>query len=202
MTAAGGRAGLHRLLVLTDRTASPRPLRDQVAAAVDGGARAVVLRERDLPAPERAHLADRLRALLAPVGGLLVLAGPGSPDAVHLAARDPLPSPRPRLVGRSCHDAAEVAAAAAEGCDWTTVSPVHLTATKPGYGPALGVAGLAALTALPGTPPAYALGGVDASTAHACREAGAHGVAVLGAVMRAVRPDRAVTDLLRALEGA
>jgi len=48
---------------------------------------------------------------------------------------------------------------AGEGCDWMTVSPVWETASKPGYGPALGSAGLAAL--LPGAPAIYALGGVD-----------------------------------------
>jgi thiamine-phosphate pyrophosphorylase len=93
---------LPRLLVLTDRSQATVPLRDAVAAAVDGGARAVVLREKDLPDDERDRLADRLRALLDPVGGLLIRAGAGGSrgaPAVHLAARDPLPRSRPALVG-------------------------------------------------------------------------------------------------------
>lgn len=174
------------LLVLTDRTQAPRPLPDVVAAAVAGGARAVVLREKDLPDAERARLADELRRVLDPVGGLLVVAGPagsaGGADAVHLAARDPFPEPRPPLVGRSCHSAAEVAAARAEGCDWVMVSPVFPTSSKPGYGPALGPAGLRALVT--GAPPAYALGGIGPADVAACLGAGAHGVAVMGAVMR------------------
>ncbi|MDP9393328.1 MAG: thiamine phosphate synthase [Actinomycetota bacterium] len=205
-------ADLPRLLVLSDRAAcGARRLADVVRAAVDGGARALVLREKDLPTPERARLADELRAVLAPVSGLLVLAGPelaGAglaarrlPDeAVHLAAADPLPAVRPWLLGRSCHDAGEVRRAAAEGCDWVTLSPVFFTASKPGYGPALGAEGLRALTA--GAPPSYALGGVEPQRVRECLDAGAYGVAVMGAVMRAARPDRLVADLLAGLDPA
>jgi len=185
---------LPRLLVLTDRTQSAGPLVVTVAAAVDAGARAVVLRDKDLPGAERAALAGELAALLAPVGGLLVVAGPvpaevatsaGGPrgaPAVHLAARDPFPASRPALVGRSCHSTAEVTRARDEGCDWVLVSPFAATASKPGYGPALGPAGLAALLA--GGPPGYALAGVAPADVPACLTAGAHGVAVMGPVMR------------------
>ena len=63
------------------------------------------------------------------------------------------------------------------------------TASKPGYGPALGVPGLAAL--LPGGPPAYALGGITGPAgARACRQAGAYGVAVFGAVGAPTGPNR------------
>jgi len=185
---------LPRLLVLTDRTQCRGSLIATVATAVDAGARAVVLREKDLAARYRDALAAELRELLDPVGGLLVRAGAGSGDAVHLAARDPFPSPRPGLVGRSCHDAAEVARAHGEGCDWVFVSPVFLTASKPGYGPALGLAGLAAL--VPQDPPVYALGGIGPDRVAGCLAAGARGVAVLGTVMR---DPASVHDLLAAL---
>ena len=189
------------LLVLTDRAQARRPLRETVAAAVDGGATAVVLREKDLPAAERGRLANELAELLAPVGGTLIVAGAdGFGRGVHLAARDGAPAPRPPLVGRSCHDADDVARAGAEGCDYVTVSPLHPTASKPGYGPALGLAGLARVVATPGAPPAYALGGVAVADAAACRAAGAAGVAVMGAVMRAEHPDRCVRQLLDALQ--
>lgn len=189
------------LLVLTDRTQCARPLVEVVAAAVDGGARTVVLREKDLPVADRTALADELRMLLSPVAGLLVLAGTSVPaEAVHLSSSDAAPSPRPRLLGRSCHDASSVAEARSQGCDWVTVSPVLPTSSKPGYGPALGLSGLAAL--VPGAPPVYALGGITVDAVGACTQAGAAGVAVMGAVMRAARPDRAVRDLLAALDPA
>lgn len=184
MTRAGN--ALPRLLVLTDRTQARGSLPEAVRAAVDAGARGIVLREKDLPDGERAALADRLRAVLRPVGGLLLIAGPaggaGGGDAVHLAARDPFPDPRPRLVGRSCHSTAEVARAREEGADLVFLSPVYPTPSKPGYGPALGPAGLAALAA--GAPPAFALGGVRPETVTECLAAGAYGVAVMGAAMR------------------
>ncbi|TQN44432.1 thiamine-phosphate pyrophosphorylase [Blastococcus colisei] len=176
---------LPRLLVLTDRTQCDRPLADVVAAAVDGGARAVVLREKDLPDDERDRLAEQLLTVLAPVGGLLVRAGAaGAADAsaVHLSAGDPVPRPRPGLVGRSCHSLAEVTAARAEGCDYVMISPVFPTASKPGYGPALHPAGLAAL--IPLAPPAYALGGVRPTDVPGCLAAGARGIAVMGPIMR------------------
>lgn len=169
------------LLLLTDRSQCGAPLRDTVATAVDCGARAVVLREKDLPAAERAGLAAELRAVLEPVDGVLVLAGTRG-DAVHLSASDTFPEARPSLVGRSCHSGEEVVRARAEGCDYVTVSPVFPTSSKPGYGPALGVDGLALLTAL--APPVYALGGIHPPDVLACLEVGARGVAVMGPVMR------------------
>jgi thiamine monophosphate synthase len=177
---------LPRLIVVTDRTQAAGPLPGVVAEAVAAGARAVVLRDRDLPAGERAGLAAELRAVLDPVGGLLVTAGaatsPADPGAVHLAAAEPFPDPRPALVGRSCHSAAELARARDEGCDWVFLSPVLPTASKPGYGPALGVEGFARLRPL--GPPAYALGGVGPGDVPALLAAGAVGVAVMGPVMR------------------
>jgi len=179
------------VIVFTDRRQARRPLVDVVTGAVEGGARLVVLREKDLPDGERAALADLLRAVLAPVGGLLLLAGRD-----HLAAADPFPAPRGETVGRSCHNAAELAAAADEGCDYATLSPVYPTESKPGYGPPLGLVRLAALCAAARLP-VYALGGItDGERAAACREAGAAGVAVMGAVMRAPDPGPLVASLL------
>jgi thiamine-phosphate diphosphorylase len=178
-----------RLLVFTDRTQCTRTLPQTVALAVAAGARAVVLRDKDLPTAQRAELAEELAALLGPVHGLLILAGAASvgPDrpetrAVHLSAVDGLPSTRPALIGRSCHNHAEVRAAVAQGCHYVTVSPVFPTTSKPGYGPALGLANLATLCRA--APPGYALGGVSVADVAGCVNAGARGVAVMGAIMR------------------
>ncbi len=188
------------LLVLTDRRQASRPLVEVVAAAVAGGARSVVLRERDLPRVSRVSLATALRAILAPVGGRLIVAGPDplDGDAVHLAATDPLPRAVTR-VGRSCHDADELARLSTE--DYATVSPVFATESKPGYGPALGRSGLAALVGV-SPRPVLGLGGIAcAADAVACLRAGAAGVAVMGAVMRAPDP-AAVVAALVAVVGA
>ena len=179
------------LLVLTDRSlvAPGRSLVDVVRAAVEGGATQVVLREKDLSRVERVALADELRTF---VPLLLVASDPSvGEDGVHLAAADPFPVDRPRVVGRSCHSRADVEQAAREGCDYATVSPIFESASKPGYGPALGV------DALRDVPlPVYALGGVDPANARSCIDAGATGVAVMGFVMRADDPAVAVKELL------
>jgi thiamine monophosphate synthase len=183
------------MLVLTDRRQADRPLPEVIAAAVAGGARRVVLREKDLPPARRAELADRLREVLAPVGGTLIVAGPDplGGRAVHLAVADPQPTGM-TLIGRSCHGAAEVDRLATE--DYATVSPVFATRSKPGYGPPLRPAGLAALVARTGKP-LLALGGVSTpDQAAQCRDAGAAGVAVMGALMRSPDPAGWVAALL------
>lgn len=190
------------LAVWTDRHATGgRPLLDVLRAAVDGGARWIVLREKDLPAPDRADLAARLAPLLSATGGTLSMAAPAAGDGLHLAATDAVPVPRPGLLGRSCHDRAEMAAAVADGVDYLTLSPVFGTPSKPGYGPPLGTARLRALAA--GCPvPVYALGGVRPGNAAACLRAGAAGVAVMGAAMRAADPAALVAALLAELAAA
>jgi thiamine-phosphate pyrophosphorylase len=194
---------LHPLLVLTDRTMSAEAglgLVATVTGAVVGGARAVILREKDLPAEERVALAGALRGALEATGGTLIVASdPGVADAagvtwLHLASADPVP-PAGFSWGRSCHTAADVACAADEGACYVTVSPVFATASKPGYGPALGVAGLRSVVAQAHVP-VFALGGVTPERAAVCRQAGASGVAVMGEVMRSRDPAAVVKALL------
>jgi thiamine-phosphate diphosphorylase len=188
------------LIVLTDVAAARgRPLTEVVAAAVDGGARAVLLREKHLPRHERAALAEALRQVLAPVAGLLLVASDASipSDGVHLASAEAVPLPRPPLLGRSCHTSADVARAADEGCNYVTLSPVFLTGSKPGYGPPLGLASLAGLPL-----PVWALGGVTAGNAASCVRSGAAGVAVMGAVMGAREPAAVTAGICRSLQAA
>jgi thiamine-phosphate pyrophosphorylase len=182
------------VVVLTDRRLAARPLVEVVAAAVRGGAAWVILREKDLGYGERYALAESLRAVV-PVGRL-VIAGPDplGGDAVHLSANDPVP-PGVGLVGRSCHGAPRLSTE-----DYVTLSPVYPTPTKPGYGPALGPDRAAALA---GGVPWLALGGVhSAQRVAACSAAGASGIAVLGAVMRAADPERATRTLAEAFAEA
>jgi thiamine-phosphate pyrophosphorylase len=197
------------IVLLTDRKLARRPLTDVVASARPDW---VVLRERDLPIRERRELADRLRALL--LAGRLIVAGPDplGGNAVHLAARDPAVAAG--LVGRSCHGVPQLS-----NEDYVTLSPIFPTTTKPGYGPPLG-ATQAARLAQAGRPGLaagidnwgggravrsgvswLALGGVDSARRVAeCVAAGAVGVAVLGAVMRADDPGAVVAELRLGLD--
>lgn len=190
------------VVVLTDRRQTRRPLTEVVAAAVTGGARWVVLREKDLPRAERLVLAVELRAILSEVGGTLIAAGadPLEGRAVHLPAAGPYPAPEVPLVGRSCHDATELSRLSTE--DYVTLSPVFASQSKPGYGPPLGPAGLSRLIRRARVP-VLALGGVDSpSRAAVCLAAGAAGVAVLGAVMRAEDPAQVMAEMTAVVEGS
>lgn len=197
------------LLVLTDRSMVPagRDLISTLRAAVEGGARAIVLRERDLPDAARSRLADRVQALLAPVGGVLLLASaapPGSRSSLaglHLRSADPVPAERPALLGRSTHSVEELLQAAAEGCDYVTLSPVAHTRSKIGYGPPLGAAGLARILTQARRvgahlPAVFVLGGVDEDNTTSLLQTGARGVAVMGSVMSSTDPAQRVAALL------
>ncbi|MCD0445181.1 thiamine phosphate synthase [Glycomyces sp. A-F 0318] len=186
---------MHPLLVVSDAPRCPRPLAEQVALALRGGPFALVLRDKHLPWEARLALAAALRPVLEDAGGTLIVADPAAPvAAAHLSARFPVPAPRPALLGRSVHAGERID----PGLDYCTYSPVWPTASKPGYGPAAGTDGLAAVCG--GPVPVFALGGVTGpDRARAAREAGAAGVAVMGAVMRAADPERAVRGLREAL---
>lgn len=195
---------LARLLLLTDRhvaDAAGHALCPVLEAAVHAGIRCVVMRERDMHPARRARMARSLHELLHAAGGRLIIgSGPAAwADGVHLAARDRLPDPRPAIVGRSCHSAADLDRAVDEGVDYAFVSPVFPTPSKPGYGPALERDGLARLCASHPLP-VYALGGITAETVPACLDAGAAGVAVMGSVMSARDPAVAARLLVEAVD--
>ncbi|KRF13884.1 hypothetical protein ASG90_13770 [Nocardioides sp. Soil797] len=98
------------------------------------------------------------------------------------------------VVGRSCHSAEDVRRAAGAGADYVTLSPFAATRSKPGHGPALGSA------AYPGHEvPVFALGGIGVDNAATARAVGAHGVAVMGEVMRSADPPGTVARLLETI---
>ncbi len=198
------------LLVITDRSQTRRPLAEIAEAAFAGGCRWFSLREKDLPPAERQALLAALVALGRRWGARVTahedieaVAATGA-GGVHLpSGGDPLVA-RARLphalIGASAHSAEEARALIAAGADYVTASPVFLSQSKPGYGPALGLDGLArVVAAAPG--PVVALGGVTAENAAACIAAGARGVAVMGEVMRAADPRALVRRLAAALAG-
>ena len=182
-----------RLLLLTDRAqlSKGRSLSRTIADCADAGLEAVVVREHDLGPRDRRALLDRLTE----IDGLTVISS-RMPDpaahGVHLAAHQPAV---PGLHGRSCHWADDVRRAAAEGAAWATLSPYAATASKPGHGPPLPPDAFAQGVDIP----VFALGGIGPGNARASVEAGAHGVAVMGVVMRAADPASVVAELLEEL---
>ncbi|MDA0191424.1 MAG: Nudix family hydrolase, partial [Proteobacteria bacterium] len=139
----------------------------RLAEAPVRGVRLVQIRDAALPPEERAWFAQsamevlRGRDVLVVVNGDAGLARRIGAHGVHLpAAALRACRQRPDLpwVGASCHDAAELAQAAALDLDYALLGPVLPTASHPGE-PGLGWARFAELVA--GTPlPVFALGGM------------------------------------------
>ncbi len=101
------------------------------------------------------------------------------------------------LVGRSTHSGESARRAEAGGADFVTFGPVYDTPSKRVYGPAQGVEALREVCKELSIP-VFALGGVTLERVGACREAGAYGVAVIGAVWDAEEPVAALEALVRA----
>jgi thiamine-phosphate pyrophosphorylase len=198
----GGRLPEPRLLVITDRTMTKRPLAEVVEAAFKGGCRWLMLREKDLDAAAREALAAEIIALAEPYGAHVTINRDhvDGADGVHLPQGYSVAEARRLtgeggLIGVSAHSLHEARSAADAGVDYVTLSPIFLTASKPGYGPALGLDGLRHIADSIPTP-IIALAGVDTDNAAACLEAGAAGVAVMGGVMGADDPEAATATLI------
>lgn len=182
-----------RLVLLTDRSqlSLGRGLIRTVAECADAGLEAVLVREHDLEPAARRALVQEFAAI-----PLLTVLSSRIPDemahGLHLAAHQPAPGHG--WWGRSCHSRDAVARAAAEGAAWATLSPYATSGSKRDARSVLAPGDLA------GHPiPVLALGGIDPTNAAAAVAAGGHGVAVMGAVMRAPDPAAVVAELLEAL---
>jgi thiamine-phosphate pyrophosphorylase len=195
-------------LVISDRSQARRPLIEIAEAVFRAGCRWFSLREKDLPAAQRRDLlrelvtlGHRFGASVAAHDDIEAALAVGA-DGVHLPgggdpaeARRRLPT---GLIGVSAHVPQEAAAQLEAGADYVTLSPIFLTASKPGYGPAVGIDALAAASRL-SSGAVIALGGIDADNITACLAAGARGIAVMGEIMRAADPEATVHRLIAAM---
>jgi len=199
------------LLVITDRKQARAPLEAILVAAFESGCRWASIREKDLSADEQVALAQRLLPLARRHGAALTLHGDpaiavqAGVDGVHLAAGGDISAARAllgenALIGISVHVAQEAAALAADTVDYALAGPAYETASKPGYGPVLGSAGLRAICRA--TPlPVIAVGGITAHAVAEIIEAGAAGVAVMGSIMRAGDTGSEIRHLAAAMSG-
>jgi thiamine-phosphate pyrophosphorylase len=197
------------LLLITDRRQARTPIADIVEAACAAGCRWFSVREKDLPADEQVALAESLLPITRRFGARLMLHGDAALaraarlDGVHLPAGGDAAHARAllggeRLLGISIHGAAQAARLDPALVDYAIAGPAYETESKPGYGPALGAQGIAAIAAAAGVP-MLAIGGIDADKISGLVRAGAAGVAVMGAVMRARAPGEEIKRLLAAL---
>jgi thiamine-phosphate pyrophosphorylase len=199
-----------RLYLITDRTASRRHPADVVEECLTAGLRAVQLREKDLPVRELLALADELRETTRRHGARLLVndradvalaAGADGVQRTHSS----LPvsalrgiTPAGFLVGASVHSEGEAREAVAQGADFVVFGPVYDTPSKRRYGPPQGLAALEA-AARAVDRPVLAVGGLTPARVSEVLEAGAAGVAVIGAIYAAPRPADATKAFLDAL---
>ena len=193
-------------MVLTDAVLlKGRDALDACARAVRGGATAVQVRLQGAPPREIAALARALvGALAVPVlvndrVDVALAAGAagahlGQADAPLVALRAQVPPEF--LLGISVGSPAEAARVQPWPADYWSIGPCFATSHKPDAGPALGVVGFARLARLaPPETPVVGIGGITAANAGAVRQAGASGVAVLGAIWEASDPEAAARAL-------
>ncbi len=181
---------------------------DAIAAALAGGVDAIQLRDARVAGGALLAAATALRALTRMHRAQLVVndrvdvALAADADGVHLpAASFPVATARAlvgadRLVGRSTHAPAEAVAVLRGGADYVVLGPIFATPSKSVYGAPLGIEALAAVAR---AAPVLAIGGITPERAAAVRDTGAHGVAVIRAILDAPDPSAAAVALVAAV---
>ena len=199
------------LYLVTDRkTTGGRELLWVLEQALEGGVRAVQLREKDLGGAALLELARRVKRLCDRYGAELFIndrvdvALAADAAGVHLAATSmPVEVARgllgsDRKIGVSTHSPAEVHAAAEAGADFVLFGPIYPTSSKLPFGDPQGPAALKAVTNSASVP-VFAIGGIKQ---HHLPEIKAHGtarIALISAISEAPDPKAAAQDMMAAL---
>jgi thiamine-phosphate pyrophosphorylase len=197
-----------RLCLVTDRAQVPeRDLVDVVRECLAAGLPAVHVREKDLGAVDLAALCRRLRAPTREHGALLIVndrvdvaLAVGADGVQRTHASLPIADLRAvadkRLrVGASVHGLEEARQAEADGADWIVFGPVYDTPSKRPFGAPQGLAALAGVAGAVRVP-VIAIGGITPERVADVRRAGAAGVAVITALLRAPSPADATRRFL------
>ena len=201
-----------RLLLVTDRRQTHgRHLATILKDAIKAGVPAIQLRERDLSTGELLSLAQEIQKVTVPGSVSLIINDRAdltmalNLDGVHLRS-DSLPpfpvrqliGPR-RLIGVSTHSIEDVRRANQDGADYVVFGPIFETASKRSFGTPLGLHVLGDVCRRSSIP-VLAIGGITCDRVRDIRRAGAHGVAVIGALLTRDDIGEAVREFKRALE--
>ena len=199
-----------RLYAVTDRAwaRDTEHLMEQVAAAIDGGAGVVQLREKHLDEVAFLAEAERFVALCREKGAVSIIndnveiAARTGADGVHVGQED-LAAGRARellgpdrLIGVSAHSVEEALAAQAAGADYLGVGAAFVTGTKTDATPITRET-IRAITAAVDIP-VVAIGGISRENILELAGCGLDGVAVVSALF--ARADvKAAAEELKAL---
>lgn len=189
--------------VITDEAVQSRFSHVELAErAIAGGADTIQFREKKRGAGEMAEIAAAIREVCRKANVVLIIndrvdvALAVDADGVHLGRNDiPIAAAREllgpdKIIGGTAGTLEHAAAAAAEGADYVGVGHVYPTSSKIKTGAPLGLEGLRPICKALDIP-VIAIGGIDSENFGAALDAGAWGIAVIGAVCAAPDPARA-----------
>lgn len=196
------------LYVILDPSVCPdRPLHEVLKVSAAAGATLFQYRNKSASMKDAYIEAMELRKLAAEREVLFIvndrcdLALAVDADGVHLGQGDlPLNLARKvmgpgKLIGISTHNAEQVRVATAGGPDYLGFGPIFKPGSKADHDPVVGVAGLKAIRPL--TPlPIFAIGGISLDHVSEVMGAGANGVAVISAILKASDIRHTVSDFV------
>jgi len=200
--------GLHAIID-TEALAGRKHL-EIACQLINGGARAIQLRDKITPKGDLIPLARELRALCEDHGVLFImndyldLALASGAHGLHLGQDDlPLAAAREMLpinviVGISTHSVTQAQAAAAAGADYIAVGSVFPTPTKD-EAIIIGLDGLRQIREAVAVP-IVAIGGITAANVADVMGAGADSVAVISAILRSDDPEISARQIVNHIE--
>lgn len=184
--------------------------------ALEGGCRWIQLRMKDGTDDELTLAGRQVARMCADCGATFIvddrvdLVERLGADGVHLGLNDmPVAQARKtlgpgRIIGATANTADHILAAAAAGADYIGLGPFRFTATKKNLSPVLGTEGyLNIIKAVRGAGialPVVAIGGITAADIPELAAAGADGIAVSGAILRAADPAKETSLILNILQ--
>src|SRR5882672_177538 len=204
---------LSGLYVILDPSACPaRPLVEVLTTAVEAGASLFQYRNKTASMKEAYGEALALRRAAAKAGVLFIvndrcdLALAVDADGVHLGQGDlPLDMAKKvmgpdKLIGISTHNPYQVRDATAGKPDYLGFGPIFKPGSKQDHDPVVGLEGLRAMRRLTSLP-VFAIGGIQIDQAGEVMRAGANGVAVISAILKAPDISYAVNAFLAQMPG-
>jgi thiamine-phosphate pyrophosphorylase len=204
---------LSGLYIILDPSVCPaRPLVEVLTVAAEAGAPLFQYRNKTASMKEAYGEALALRQAAAKAGVLFIvndrcdLALAVDADGVHLGQGDlPLDLARrvmgpDKLIGISTHNLDQVRDASAGKPDYLGFGPIFTPGSKQDHDPVVGLEGLRAMRRLTSLP-VFAIGGIQIDQAGEVMRAGANGVAVVSAILKAPDISYAVNAFLAQMPG-
>jgi thiamine-phosphate pyrophosphorylase len=183
---------------------------DLARAYLDGGARLIQIRAKDLASGAYLALCDGLVQAAAPYHASIIvndradLAALANAAGVHVGQEDLAPAEARRLVGLaaivgfSTHTVAQIEAAVREPISYLAIGPIFGTNTKHTGYTAVGLGLVSTAVRLAGDIPVVAIGGITLDTAPALWRVGAAAVAVISDLVNSGDPGARVASYNRA----